>query len=167
MNKGDFAFLIVRKPRTSKCVFKHNTMQAYYWGCQDDYLKNILSGEKHFKYVHKNGNLSGVWMMLGPFRAKSYTIMIKMGKIATPSEIENHDDDYHLRHGILSKEGKLREFAYLIDEVIELPANTTFNLQNNLFPQPLKRENHDDIIAKVRTFVENIPHRCYSLVFIL
>lgn len=135
----------------------------FHWGVnKPEFLSSILSGEKHFKYFDKNFDMVGAWLVLGPTKSKPkslFTSMIKIGRLATPSEFGKHDDDYHVKHGIIGKK-KRREWAYFIDEVIKLPDNTVLEpLVNNVCPQRVKK---GDVHAKLSGFVQTIKARSVS-----
>lgn len=150
-----------------------NDMKVYYWGVTDRaFLDNMMTGEKHFKYFASDGKFNDSWMLLGCSGTKRYDILIKLGRQANASDMKKHSDEYHLRHGILDRKGKRRDFAYLIDEVIQLPLNTTFTtLQNNIAPQLLqphknqKYPEHASILLQVRKLVETLPAQYFSRVF--
>lgn len=156
-----------------KMCCQSNEMRVYYWAVTDRaFLDSMLTGEKHFKYFAKNGKFEGSWMLLGCSGTKSYDILIKLGRQAISSDMEKHSDEYHVRHGILDPKGNRRDFAYLIDEVIRLPLNTTFKkLQNNIGPQLLqphknqKYPEHASILLQVKKLVETLPAQYLSRVF--
>lgn len=137
----------------------------FHWRCKDPaFIKNMASLEKHFKYLDKPGKWKDCWLLLGAVGSSVYDIMIKMGDLASPVDMEKHSMEYHRLHGqVNEKTRKIRRYAYFIEEVIVLNPVLKLTLHSNAFPLPVKDK---DIIKQLEQLISSGKNRSFFCRFL-